>query len=114
MVTDASSLLIAGVALATNTWKLAEASLENWRGDAIDLFVPHQVSVRHTQALCETLGLDFEKFHLNVQSYGNMGPAALPITLAMAADAGRCRRGDRLGLMGIGSGLNCTMMSVTW
>jgi len=45
---------------------------------------------------------------------GNIGPAALPISLAQAAEAGRLQPGDHVGLLGIGSGLNCSMMSVTW
>jgi len=114
MITDASTLLVAGIELAANTWKLAENTLDSWTDDEIGLYVPHQVSVRHTKALCSTLNLNFDKFHLNVMNYGNMGPAALPITLAMAEEAGRCIEGEKIGLVGIGSGLNCTMMSVTW
>ncbi|PIE01131.1 MAG: 3-oxoacyl-ACP synthase III [Acidobacteria bacterium] len=114
MVTDASMLLVAGVELACRTWKFAEQKLENWTDDQISLYVPHQVSVRHTEAFCSNLKLDFAKFHLNVQKFGNIGPAALPITLAMADDANRCIEGEQIGLVGIGSGLNCTMMSVTW
>jgi 3-oxoacyl-[acyl-carrier-protein] synthase-3 len=49
---------------------------------------------------------------LTYHEYGNMGPAAIPFTLAQAQD--RLRRGDRVGLMGIGSGLNCAMMEVVW
>ena len=43
-----------------------------------------------------------------------MGPASVPMTLAQAVDDGRVRRGDRVGLFGIGSGLNCAMAEVVW
>jgi 3-oxoacyl-[acyl-carrier-protein] synthase-3 len=36
------------------------------------------------------------------------------MTLAMADDAARLREGDRVALMGIGSGLSCMMMEVQW
>ena len=68
----------------------------------------------HTEKLCELLGLDLVRVHTIYQEYGNIGPAALPITLAKAVEAGRIQRGHRIALMGIGSGLNCSMMEVQW
>jgi 3-oxoacyl-[acyl-carrier-protein] synthase-3 len=38
----------------------------------------------------------------------------VPTVLKKAVDAGRVHAGQRLALMGIGSGLNCTMMDVVW
>ncbi|MFV9506877.1 MAG: 3-oxoacyl-ACP synthase III [Oscillochloridaceae bacterium umkhey_bin13] len=114
MQTDASALLIAGVQLATETWALAQETLPNWSDDQIALYAPHQVSARHTAALGEALGLTPSKMALNYQVLGNIGPAALPISLAQAVEANRLQPGDHVGLLGIGSGLNCAMMSVTW
>lgn len=114
MRTDAGTLLIAGVKLATETWQLAEAKLPDWHIDQIAAFVPHQVSAKHTSSVAEALGIPTEKMHTNFQSLGNIGPAALPITLAMAEEAHHIQHGNHVGLLGIGSGLNCTMMSVTW
>ena len=114
MKTDSTALLLAGVELAGATWKQAAGILPRWSDDTIDHYIPHQVSTRNMEVLCKALKLDFNKAFLNVQTLGNIGPAALPITLAMADDAGRLKPGDHVALMGIGSGLNCTMMSVTW
>jgi len=114
MVADASSVLIHGVQLAHQTWQQAEQELENWSDDAIDIYIPHQVSQRNMDVLNQTLGTTPEKFHLNFYTLGNIGPAALPITLAQADEEGRLHPGSHVALMGIGSGLNCTMMSVTW
>lgn len=114
MHTDAHALMVAGVELALQTWQLAAESLDRWSDETIDLYAPHQVSRRNTHALCQALGLTLEKFHLNFPTLGNIGSAALPITLAMADEAGRLHPGSHVALMGIGSGLNCSMMSVTW
>lgn len=114
MKVDPTALMRAGVELAKKTWVLASRRLDNWSDATIALYAPHQVSVRNTEALTEALGLTREKMFLNVQTQGNIGPAALPITLAMADEAGRLQTGDHVALMGIGSGLNCSMMSVTW
>ena len=114
MKVNPTALLRAGVDLAKRTWNLAAERLDNWRDEDIALYAPHQVSVRNTEVLNETLGLSPDKVFLNVQMQGNIGPAALPITLAMADEAGRIHRHDHVALMGIGSGLNCSMMSITW
>jgi len=114
MIADAHGVLVHGVQLAHDTWKTACSELENWRDETIDLYIPHQVSRRNMDVLCKTLGLEPEKFHLNFPTLGNIGPAALPITLAQAEEEGRTADGAHIALMGIGSGLNCTMMSVTW
>ena len=65
-------------------------------------------------AVAEVFGIRSHKLHLNFPTLGNIGPAALPITLAMAEEAGRIKAGDHVALLGIGSGLNCSMMSVSW
>jgi 3-oxoacyl-[acyl-carrier-protein] synthase-3 len=43
-----------------------------------------------------------------------MGSVSLPATLSAAADAGAIRDGDRVALMGIGSGLSCLMLALEW
>jgi 3-oxoacyl-[acyl-carrier-protein] synthase-3 len=65
-------------------------------------------------AVADAIGVTPSKLYLNFPVLGNIGPAALPISLAQAAEAGRLKTGDHVGLLGIGSGLNCSMMSVTW
>lgn len=113
-VTDPQKLLIAGVELAAKTWKICEKNLDNWNDESIDIYIPHQVSIPHITKLSQTLGMSMNKIFLNVQTLGNIGPAALPITLKMAEEAGQIASGDHVALLGIGSGLNCTGMSVTW
>lgn len=114
MTADASKVLIFGVELAKKTWDLASRTLANWSDAQIDAYMPHQVSRRNMDVLNEKLGLTSQKQHLNFPTLGNIGPAAVPITLCQAADSGRIRPGNHVALMGIGSGLNCSMMSVTW
>ena len=113
-ITKPHELLVAGVALAAKAWKICERDLANWSDETIDIYIPHQVSIPHITKLSETLGMSMEKIFLNVQTLGNIGPAALPITLKMADEAGRIAPGNHVSLLGIGSGLNCTGMSVTW
>lgn len=114
MTADAPQVMKHGVRLAQETWQEARKTLPGWSDEGIDIYIPHQVSARNIRVLCQTLGLTQEKASLNFPILGNIGPAAVPITLSMARDEGRLAPGTHAALLGIGSGLNCTMMSVRW
>jgi hypothetical protein len=45
---------------------------------------------------------------------GNTGSVALPITMAIGLDRGLVQPGDRVGMVGIGSGINCLLLTVQW
>jgi 3-oxoacyl-[acyl-carrier-protein] synthase-3 len=68
----------------------------------------------HRRKLYETLGLDLARDFSTFETLGNTGSVALPATLALAAEAGALRTGQRVGLLGIGSGLNCLMLALEW
>jgi 3-oxoacyl-[acyl-carrier-protein] synthase-3 len=110
MQTDSEQLLVAGVELAQATWRDFTAE----QGLAFDRYVCHQVGSVHRRKLYEALGLDLARDFSTFETLGNMGSVALPATLALAAEAGAIRAGDRVGLLGIGSGLNCLMLALEW
>jgi 3-oxoacyl-[acyl-carrier-protein] synthase-3 len=110
MQTDSEQLLIAGVTLARETWE----SFVVEHGANYDRFVCHQVGSVHRRKLYETLGLDLAKDFSTFETLGNTGSVALPSTLAAAIEAGVVKAGDRVGLLGIGSGLNCLMLALEW
>lgn len=114
MESDAAALMKHGVNLAHETWKLAEKELNNWSDNEIDFYIPHQVSLKNIELLNSTLNISSVKQQLNFMKFGNMGPAAIPVTLKMAEEEGKLFNGSHIAMLGIGSGLNCSMMSVTW
>jgi acyl-CoA:acyl-CoA alkyltransferase len=109
MRTDTKRLFEAGLALALETWRDAKHEFD-WQG--IDWFVAHQTSVVHIRAMAAALGVDPSRFPLTLPTYGNMGPAAVPYTLARHADDLRSQ--DRILLLGIGSGLNTSYAEIIW
>ena len=113
MVTDTRVLLSEGLKLASRTFQAAKIAFD-WVADELDQFVIHQVSKVHTDSLVKLLGLDPEKVHAIYPEMGNIGPASVPIVLAKAVELGRIKRGDRVALLGIGSGLNCSMAEIIW
>lgn len=110
MQTDSEQLLLAGVALAGETWREFTAE----QGGEFARFICHQVGSAHRRKLYETLNLDLAKDFSTFETLGNTGSVALPATLATAVDAGAVKAGDRVGLLGIGSGLNCLMLALEW
>jgi len=113
MKTDATGLLHAGVELGQRTWEAAEREL-GWSQGELGLAIMHQVSRVHTESIAKKLGLPLERVPMIYREHGNVGPASVPTTLVQAAAEGRTTRGARIGLMGIGSGLNCAMAEIVW
>jgi 3-oxoacyl-[acyl-carrier-protein] synthase-3 len=113
MRTDTRTLLSEGLKLAATTFQ-ATCSVLGWVVDELDQFIIHQVSKVHTESLVNVLGLVPEKVHAIYPNMGNIGPASVPIVLAKVVEAGKLKKGDRVALLGIGSGLNCSMAEVVW
>ncbi len=113
MRTDSEQLMNAGVETAARTFGGLLDELE-WSRDDIARTVCHQVGVAHRRLMFEALGLsealDFPTF----ETLGNTGAAALPLTMAIAAEAGELPKDKRVALLGIGSGINCQMLGVRW
>ncbi len=108
MRTDARALLDAGTGLAKIAWD--EAEKDDWQG--LDRYILHQVSKVHTAAMIDVLGLDASRVPMTFPTYGNIGPAAIPFTLADVQDT--LSEGDRVLCMGIGSGLNASVIELLW
>ena len=113
MVTDTRLLLIEGIRLAEKTFKAASETF-GWKVDDLAQFVIHQVSQPHTKAFIKTLGIEPTKVMTIFGEFGNIGPASVPIVLSKLKELGRLKKGDRIALLGIGSGLNCSMAEVEW
>jgi 3-oxoacyl-[acyl-carrier-protein] synthase-3 len=113
MQTDSERMLEAGVQLAKETWD-AFGRETGWEASTVDRFITHQVGSAHRRRLFGTLSLDVARDYSTFETLGNMGSVSLPATLAAAVDAGAVHPGDRVALMGIGSGLNCLMLALEW
>ena len=67
-----------------------------------------------TKAFTRAMGIDPKKVMTIFGEHGNIGPASVPIVLSKLREEGRLKKGDRVALLGIGSGLNCSMAEVVW
>jgi 3-oxoacyl-[acyl-carrier-protein] synthase III len=109
MFTDAKALLKGGMELVVSAWKDAK---RQWSWSHMDRYIMHQVSSVHTNAIVKAANLDATRVPVTFPLLGNVGPASIPITLAQ--EASKLVRGNRVLLMGVGSGLNTSMMEIAW
>ncbi len=113
MITNTKDLLLSGLDLAARTWRAA-CDVFGWGSAPPDHLVLHQVSKVHTERLAGLLGIDLARVFRLYPEFGNIGPAGVPIVLSKILADGRLLPGHRVALMGIGSGLNCTMAELVW
>jgi 3-oxoacyl-[acyl-carrier-protein] synthase III len=109
MFTDAKALLKGGMELVVSAWKDAK---RQWSWSNMDRYIMHQVSSVHTNAIVKAANLDATRVPVTFPLLGNVGPASIPITLAQ--ESSKLVRGNRVLLMGVGSGLNTSMMELAW
>ena len=111
--TDSAAVLEHGVALGVRTWARFLKAL-GWSAPDIDRTVCHQIGAAHRDTMLRTLEVSPDRDFITYPWLGNMGTVSLPMSAALAEQRGFLRPGHTVGLLGIGSGLNCTMLGVQW
>jgi acyl-CoA:acyl-CoA alkyltransferase len=111
--TDSAAVLRYGVELGLRTWNAFLQRL-GWAANTVDKVICHQVGASHRDSILKALGIAEEKEFSTYPFLGNMGTVSLPLTAALAEEREFLRPGDRVGFLGIGSGLNCLMLGVDW
>jgi len=81
---------------------------------AIDLLIPHQANIRIIEAAVNRLGLKPENVYVNLDRYGNMSSASIPVALDEAVRLGKVHANDLLVLVGFGAGLTWGATVLRW
>ena len=113
MSTDSVSVMKHGVALGLETWKVFLKEME-WDTEQVDKIICHQVGSAHQEQILKVLGVPKEKDFTTYEYMGNIGTVSLPITAALAEEYEFLQPGNKVGFLGIGSGLNCLMLGLEW
>jgi len=80
----------------------------NWQPEDIDHLICHQVGSKPHQRMAALAGIEIEKAPITFQNYGNLTSATLPITL----DSANAKAGDRVLMLGSGSGLSISQIGL--
>ncbi len=111
MQTNAEALLTAGVRVAKQAWGKFK-TIVDWNNGTPDRIICHQVGKQHRNLLYEALNLDLEKDFSTFEFLGNTGSASLPITLAISLEKQAMRVGEKIALLGIGSGISSLVLGL--
>jgi 3-oxoacyl-[acyl-carrier-protein] synthase-3 len=82
--------------------------------DEIDLLVPHQANIRIIEATAKYAGLPMDKVYVNVDRYGNMSSASIPVGLDEAQEQGLIGPGSKVLTVAFGAGLTWGAMVMRW
>ncbi|MGL4422303.1 MAG: 3-oxoacyl-ACP synthase III, partial [Gemmataceae bacterium] len=113
METHAGEVLKHGVDLGYRTWQ-AFLTKVAWAEHSMDKAICHQVGAGHREAVLRAFGISPDKDFCTYPFLGNIGTVSLPLTAALAEEREFLQPGDRVGFLGIGSGLNCLMLGIEW
>jgi 3-oxoacyl-[acyl-carrier-protein] synthase-3 len=80
----------------------------------IDLVVPHQANLRIIESVARRANLPTDRVYINVQRYGNMSAATVPVALCEALEEGRVKPGATLLMPAFGGGLTFCAHLVRW
>ncbi|MBL4687203.1 MAG: 3-oxoacyl-ACP synthase III [Nannocystaceae bacterium] len=111
--TDSAAVLTHGVALGESTWARFLETMD-WNAGEVDRTVCHQIGAAHRTMMLDKLGISPAQDFAAYEQLGNMGSVALPFAAALADERDFLTEGQRVALLGIGSGLNCLMLGVQW
>ncbi len=82
--------------------------------DDIDLFIPHQANMRIIEATARYAGVPMEKVYVNVDRYGNMSSATIPVALDEAVEEGRLKPGSNVLMVAFGAGFTWASSILRW
>lgn len=78
----------------------------------VTLLVPHQANIRIIEATARYAGVPRDKVYVNLDRFGNMSSATVPIALDEARECGRIEPGDHVLLTAFGAGLTWGAMAL--
>lgn len=98
---------------------MGEASLKalelaNLTTEDINCLIPHQANTRIIDAAAKKLKLDKDKVFVNLDKYGNMSAASVPVAMDEAYRQGKIKKGDNVVLVGFGGGLTWGASVINW
>ena len=113
METEASKLISSAAVLGGRTWREA-SEFFGWNSRDVDHVFCHQVGKQVNDAFYREIGLDQRKEFTIYRTYGNLVSAAMPTALVMGSEQKPVNAGDKVVLLGYGSGLQSIFTAITW
>ncbi len=80
----------------------------------ISLLIPHQANLRIIKGVARNLGLPEERLYINIENYGNMSAACIPVAIDEARRKGLIKKNDIIATVAFGGGLTWGANLIRW
>lgn len=99
--------------------KMAEVAVNvlkrnNFSGDDLTLFIPHQANLRIIDGAVKRLGIDYDKVMINIGKFGNTTAATIPLALSEAYEQGKLDMGNLVLFATFGGGFTWGSTLLKW
>jgi len=99
--------------------RMGEAALEalklaGLKPEEVNHFIPHQANIRIIEATGERLKMPPEKVYTNIDRYGNVSVASIPICLEELRMQGKLKKGDIILMDAFGAGFTWAAIVYRW
>lgn len=84
------------------------------KAEEVDLFFLHQANLRILETIAKRLGIPMEKVPYNLDRYGNISSATIPVLLDEIKKRGKMVAGNKIVLAGFGAGLTYGACVLVW
>ena len=84
------------------------------RPEELDVIIPHQANIRIVQTAIKRMKLPADRFYINIQEFGNISSACIPLALSQLKEQGKLHDGMKVCLVGFGAGLTYGASIFEW
>jgi 3-oxoacyl-[acyl-carrier-protein] synthase-3 len=99
-----------------NKGRIAEKCLEEtgWKLSDVDHFFMHHVSKKTFEIVAAGLGISPDRFFNVIQNHGNIAAASIPFAMSIASKNNILKKGDKIMLIGLASGISISIQLIIW
>lgn len=96
--------------------KIIENALNEagWLLSDLDLVFMHHVSVQTFEMVANDLHISKDKFYNVFENYGNMAASSIPFALSDAYNKNILKKGNKIMLLGLASGISISVQLLIW
>ena len=80
----------------------------------IDFLIPHQANKRIINSAAKRLKIPNDRVYMNLDKYGNMSSASIPVAIDEVYQKGLIKKGDTVLLVAFGAGLTWASVILKW
>lgn len=80
----------------------------------INFLIPHQANIRIIESAAKRLKVSMDNVYVNLDKYGNMSAASIPVALDEAVRKKDIKKGDNIVLVAFGGGLTWGASVIKW